>query len=116
MNQRGQALIEALIVTPLLVSGLVLMLSLSYFGFASAWIGYQMDQSLFCLAEGRSENVCTARFRSFIHLGLPSGQVTNLKVEEIKEDFWKMNVEWVWMNQRVSKKKILKWGSQVWRS
>jgi hypothetical protein len=116
MNSRGQALIEGVIAIPLLFAGFAFILSLSYFGFASTWIGYQMDQSLFCLAEGQPENRCTSQFRTQIRSGLPFGQITNLKLEELKRDFWQARVEWIWMKQRISRKKLLKWDSLTWRS
>ena len=115
MNSRGQAVLESLFTFPLLITAFIFVTTLSYYAFASAWIGYQMDQSLFCLAEGRTEYQCTTLLRSRLRI-LPFGQVVNLKIEEAKRDNWRGQVEFVWMKQKILRKKILRWDSYTLRS
>jgi hypothetical protein len=116
MNGRGQAIIESLFPLPLMTAAFSFFLILAYSAFASAWIGYQLDQSLFCLAEGRPQRTCSDQLRTRLHRALPLGDVKDLKIEEMKTDQWRGLVEWEWMHRKISKKKVLRWGSSVWRS
>src|ERR1700733_4462938 len=92
-NDRGQAILEALWTLP--AAGLMFfcLAAFCYLAFARAWIGYQSDQGLFCLAEGASESSCTSEVDKAIRRFLPFGELRYLSFAT-QEKEWRGEFDW----------------------
>lgn len=73
MNNRGSALLEAVVTAPALVAVIGSALTALYLGFAKYWIADCNHQMVICLEERRPESVCTQKLRQGLKL-LPFGE------------------------------------------
>lgn len=113
-NNKGQALIESVLVLPGILLIFLLLLSLAYVGFARAWINFQIDRALFCLAEGESEFQCRQETTKIMQRYLPLGQLHTMTIISSR-DQWRAQVRWDWNGVHLLKDKTLKWDSSIWR-
>ena len=113
-SSSGQALLETVLLLPCAMLLFVCFLSLAYAAFARAWIGYQTDRALFCLAEGESEFQCKKNIESSVNEFLPFGRFHHLQLSS-NGDQWLAEVDWRWNQIRLQKQKTLKWDSSIWR-
>jgi len=97
-NQRGGALTEALpvvLVLAVFVSGLLLMV---YLMFARAWIQYQSEQALYCLAEARPVSRCRKQLEQRLSRLLKWGHPGVLRLTTYDRgrgvDVWTVEAEW----------------------
>jgi hypothetical protein len=96
-SERGTAVVEATAVIPLLIvctGGLILA---AYLLFARNWIEYQVEQSLYCLAEHRS--LCRGRLETQVGHFLPGGTFQVRRLTGSVQDF---QVEAIWRFQNIA--------------
>lgn len=113
-NHNGQSILEAILLLPCAFLLLLCFSWLSYAGFARAWIGFQMDKALFCLAEGTQQWECEKSAKQAMNQFLPFGQIRLLNLQT-QPDRWQAKVAWEWNEIHLLKEKSLKWDSSIWR-
>lgn len=112
---RGQALLEAVLALPCTLLIFFVLIAIVYLGFARAWIGYQSDQALFCLAEGESQFHCRRMIEKSVQRFLPFGELRRVQLDSFN-DQWRATIDWQWTQFHIKRQKILKWDSSTWRS
>ncbi len=112
---RGQALLEAVFVTPVLAASLILLLGLCYLTFARAWLIFQTDRALLCAAEGAALSDCETSARSQLRKFLPFRRLKPLRLRAFGNDEWRAEVEWQWQTLQFRRKRAMKWDSSLWR-
>ncbi len=99
-----EAVAEALpVFTTLLVFMFGILLG-AYFIFARAWIQYQSEQALYCMAEGRLS--CRQQLRTKLKAALPFGEEQRIELSS-QNDLWKTKVEWKIQGYKISVMKDL---------
>ena len=118
-SQGGSAVAEYLPVIALLLILATGLLLAAYLIFARAFIGFQMEQGLYCLAEGRPATICRRLLRDRLTHSLPWGGLNELKLRG-DERQWEMTIHWQlrsvdWRLRKVldsrvfAKRKVLRW-------
>jgi hypothetical protein len=104
-KERGSALIEALPVLGVLLTFTAVLLVASYFLFAQAWIQFQSEQTLYCMAEAQSGARCQQQLESKLRAFLPWGEIIS-QVHGSDQD-WSMEVKWQYQNLTLQSHKWL---------
>jgi hypothetical protein len=114
INNKGQALMESIWTLPCALLIFATILALTYAGFARAWMSYQCDRVLFCLAEGETELECKRTVEKSLKTFLPFGEVQGVQLSAL-DNHWQANLDWRWGEIHILKQKTLKWDSSLWR-
>ena len=107
INSRGQALLEAVPATLLLLVFVVGVLGAAYFIFGRAWLSYVGEQGLYCLAEGRGVPVCRALIQRRVSGALPWGSLERVSLGDHGES-WSVEIRWHLQNVRFHVSKRLR--------
>lgn len=100
------ALIEAaaaVLVAAFFVGGVLLG---AYLWFARAWIEYQSEQALYCVAEARPAPHCRRRLHERLNGFLPYRDSLQTTLQSGREN-WKLRLEWKWNGYRIHLEKEL---------
>jgi hypothetical protein len=90
---RGSAVLEFTVVAPALLAIVTLTLVAGYLVLARAWLEYQSEQALYCLATGRARKICGRDFTRRIHETLGFGRVVAFTATR-RPQSWSVRVEW----------------------
>lgn len=74
-SDRGQAVIETLVVSTVIAATLGFGFHLLYVAFAKAWITRAVREAAVCLTTSEHTSSCRTRLQSTLDLGLPFGNV-----------------------------------------
>ena len=69
------------------------LLIVSYLLFARAWIQYQSEQALYCLAENQPAYACRHQLEKALRRCLPYGELRDLTVFTTNAR-WNVNLQW----------------------
>lgn len=111
--------LESIPVILLLLAFVVGVLAAGYFIFARAWIHYQGERGLFCLAHARGASVCERELRSRVERVMPFGELERVRLNSGREQWtleivWKLNDQRLRLHKRlrvreVAANKVLRW-------
>lgn len=110
MTSKGQAILEGVLLTPVLIALFLLLCGSCYGLFARAWIDYQADQALFCSAEVEHAD-CAQSARNRLRRLLPWGDLHF----DLNEETQTTKVDWIWNGVHFHREKSLKLDSRLWR-
>ena len=82
MGNKGSAVWEAIPISALLVVITAALLAAGYRFFARAYLIYQSEQTLYCLAEGKSSVLCRRQLQERINRFLPWGRLSILALRQ----------------------------------
>jgi hypothetical protein len=91
-NNRGSALLEAAPVMLVLMLFALGLLLAAYLFLARAWIQYQSEQALYCVAEGRASFQCKSKLEEKLKQFLPWGE-GSVQLHAF-QDQWTVEVLW----------------------
>jgi hypothetical protein len=94
-DRRGSAAIEAAAVAGVLAVFAAGVLMTVYLLFARAWLQYQTEQALYCLAERRGTAVCRSRLSDRARAFLPYGNFRTMDLRA-ERGRWIAEVGWEW--------------------
>jgi hypothetical protein len=94
-DRRGSAVIEAAAVAGVLVVFTAGVLMTIYILFARAWLQYQSEQALYCLAERRGTAACRSLLSARARALLPYGNLTTMDLRA-EHGRWIAEVRWEW--------------------
>ena len=109
-TDRGSALVEALPAILVIVVFVGVLLMAAYLIFARAWMQYQAEQSLYCMAESRTEWTCRRELENRLKRALPwgSSRVVQLQTARVRRnEIWKVEVRWKFGGFELSVRKHL---------
>jgi len=98
-SSRGSALIESIPVIAVLLTFTSGLLLAAYFLFAQIWIGYQSEQALYCVAEGRHAAQCERQLKMDIQAALPWGRFES-HVQAWRSQ-WRVEVIWRYKDYQI---------------
>ena len=94
MKQSGQAVIEMIILLPLIASCFILSLLFFHVHIQHLWMDHQLYQALICLAKGKTKLTCETQMKKKIKSFLWSGQLKNVQFHQPGEKKWKGEFIW----------------------
>ena len=93
MKQSGQAVIEMIIVLPLITSCFILCLLFFHVHAQYLWMDHQLYQSLICLARGKTKLSCETQMKKKIKSFLWTGKLENIQLHS-GDKKWKGSFIW----------------------
>ena len=100
VNNRGIAAVEAVPTVGILVTFVAALLLGTNLIFSRAWLQYQGEQTLFCLAERHSNFECRTRLKKKLVDALPFGHLGEIRMVD-QGDKWKIFLDWKLKNWNV---------------
>ncbi len=104
--QKGQSLIEALILSWALISLMSLVLLIFWIWTNIIWIEHQLYQGLICAAQQKDMRFCKEALLSQIKKFNPPGRIKFLKIKNFQNQ-WKGEIIWIFYNKKFSIQQIL---------
>jgi len=108
-DDRGGALLEGVAATGVVFVFTSALLVATYLLFARAYLQYESEQALLCLAESRPAFICKRILLDRLAKRLPWGDVSRARLAG-GEDAWRLEVEWAWQACRLRVRKDLSVG------
>ena len=93
MKQSGQAVIEIIILLPLIASCFILCLLFFHVQAQHLWMDHQLYQSLICIARGKTKLSCETQMKKKIKSFLWTGKLKNIQLYQGKNK-WKGSFIW----------------------
>lgn len=80
-NNRGQVLVEGVLVIPVLILALTALLYLSYHGLCYFYASYHLEEALICMTESRQRPACERELRQGIMASLLFHENVRVRLE-----------------------------------
>ena len=91
--QKGQSIVEMLIVSLALISLIKGILIFFWISLSLLWMEHQLYQGLICSAQKKSLKLCEDRVKQQIQRLNPLGKIKSLKIKNFTEN-WKGEIQW----------------------